>query len=36
VLCETIDRNNQSFVFPFFGLWWPIGAIIGYVAMYIG
>lgn len=30
VLCEITDRSNQSFVFPFFGLWWPIGAIIGY------
>ncbi|KAF9458664.1 major facilitator superfamily multidrug-resistance, DHA1 sub-family [Collybia nuda] len=29
VLCEITDRSNQSFVFPFFGLWWPIGAIIG-------
>ncbi|TFK42727.1 major facilitator superfamily domain-containing protein [Crucibulum laeve] len=29
MLCEITSKGNQSTIFPFFGLWWPIGAIIG-------
>ncbi|KAF8078095.1 major facilitator superfamily multidrug-resistance, DHA1 sub-family [Lyophyllum atratum] len=29
VVCEITDHHNQSAVFAFFGLWWPLGAIIG-------
>ncbi|TFK76596.1 major facilitator superfamily multidrug-resistance, DHA1 sub-family [Pluteus cervinus] len=29
VLCEITDEKSQSFAFPFFGLWWPVGSILG-------
>lgn len=29
ILCEITDETNQAFAFSFFGVWWPIGAIIG-------
>ncbi|PFH50074.1 hypothetical protein AMATHDRAFT_146063 [Amanita thiersii Skay4041] len=29
VLCEITDSSNQALALPIFGLWWPIGAIIG-------
>ncbi|KAG6917789.1 hypothetical protein DXG01_001061 [Tephrocybe rancida] len=29
VLCEITDDHTQSVAFAFFGLWWPIGGIIG-------
>ncbi|GLB35092.1 putative peptidase family M13 [Lyophyllum shimeji] len=29
VLCDITDRHNQADAFAFFGLWWPLGAIIG-------
>ncbi|KAF8163161.1 major facilitator superfamily multidrug-resistance, DHA1 sub-family [Crassisporium funariophilum] len=29
ILCEITDQTNQAFAFPFFGFWWPVGAIIG-------
>ncbi|RDB20946.1 Endothelin-converting enzyme 1 [Hypsizygus marmoreus] len=29
VLCDITDSSNQSFAFAFFGLWWPVGAILG-------
>jgi len=32
VLCEITDSSNQALAFPIFGLFWPIGAIVGYVS----
>ncbi|KAF8797889.1 MFS general substrate transporter [Phlegmacium glaucopus] len=29
ILSEITDESNQTLAFPFFGLWWPVGAIIG-------
>lgn len=29
MLIEITDKSNQAFAFPVFGLWWPVGAIIG-------
>ncbi|KAG9225985.1 hypothetical protein CCMSSC00406_0009082 [Pleurotus cornucopiae] len=29
VLCEITDTSNQAIAFPIFGLFWPIGSIIG-------
>jgi len=29
ILIEITDKTNQSFAFPFFGFWWPVGSIIG-------
>ncbi|KDR81469.1 hypothetical protein GALMADRAFT_221332 [Galerina marginata CBS 339.88] len=29
ILCEITDDTNQASAFPFFGFWWPVGAIIG-------
>ncbi|KAF9453277.1 MFS general substrate transporter [Macrolepiota fuliginosa MF-IS2] len=29
VLCEITDNSNQVFAYPFFGIFWPIGAILG-------
>ncbi|TFK29796.1 major facilitator superfamily multidrug-resistance, DHA1 sub-family [Coprinopsis marcescibilis] len=29
MLCEITDATNQAVVFPLFGIWWPIGAIVG-------
>ncbi|KIK63612.1 hypothetical protein GYMLUDRAFT_444784 [Collybiopsis luxurians FD-317 M1] len=29
VLCEITSPENESFVFPFFGIFWPIGMVLG-------
>ncbi|KAJ4001493.1 major facilitator superfamily multidrug-resistance, DHA1 sub-family [Lentinula boryana] len=29
VLCEITDPESESFVFPFFGIFWPLGMILG-------
>ncbi|KAJ4488469.1 major facilitator superfamily multidrug-resistance, DHA1 sub-family, partial [Lentinula aciculospora] len=29
VLCEITNSENESFVFPFFGIFWPLGMILG-------
>ncbi|KAF4608969.1 hypothetical protein EYR40_001322 [Pleurotus pulmonarius] len=29
VLCEITDTSNQAVAFPIFGLFWPIGSIVG-------
>ncbi|KAF8905966.1 major facilitator superfamily domain-containing protein, partial [Gymnopilus junonius] len=31
ILCEVMDESNQAFAFSFFGLWWPVGVVIGYL-----
>ena len=31
MLIEITDKTNQAQAFPFFGVWWPVGAIIGFV-----
>ncbi|KAF8894468.1 major facilitator superfamily domain-containing protein [Infundibulicybe gibba] len=28
-LSDITNESNQAFIYPFFGLWWPAGAIIG-------
>lgn len=30
VLGELTDSTNQAIAFPIYGLFWPLGAIIGY------
>lgn len=32
VLGELTDSTNQAVAFPIYGLCWPLGVIIGYVA----
>ncbi|KAJ3738298.1 major facilitator superfamily domain-containing protein, partial [Lentinula raphanica] len=29
VLCEITDPESEHFVFPFFGIFWPLGMILG-------
>ncbi|KAJ4479490.1 major facilitator superfamily domain-containing protein [Lentinula lateritia] len=29
VLCEITDPENESFIFPFFGIFWPLGMVLG-------
>ncbi|CAA7267909.1 unnamed protein product [Cyclocybe aegerita] len=29
MLIEITDKTNQALAFPFFGFWWPVGAIVG-------
>ncbi|PPQ78525.1 LOW QUALITY PROTEIN: hypothetical protein CVT25_011797 [Psilocybe cyanescens] len=29
MLCELTNETNQASAFSFFGLWWPLGAIVG-------
>ena len=31
VVCEITDATNQAYAFPFLGIWWPFGQILGYV-----
>ena len=33
MLIEITDKTNQAQAFPFFGVWWPVGVIIGFVAL---
>ena len=31
VACEITDDTNQVYAFPFLGIWWPFGLILGCV-----
>ena len=35
IIGEITDSSNQAIAFPIYGLCWPLGAIIGYVAHYL-
>lgn len=35
ILIEITDKTNQAFAFSFFGVWWPVGAVIGYVLAFM-
>lgn len=29
VVCDITDETNQAYAFPFIGIWWPAGQILG-------